>query len=71
MNPNPRSALYHLTVPVMPVVAAADVLLRYRWDDDDRHDVDCNVDDGTKATADEMAIAEVTVAMKRIILAAE
>ena len=69
MKPKPLSILYHLTVPVMSVAVALPLPLRRAEgdrcgkDDDD----DDEEEDGTKATADEMVIADTTERRNRMV----
>ncbi len=69
MKPKPLSTLYHLTVPVMSVAVVMPLppLRRAegdRWGTDDDDDEE---EDGTKATADEMVIADTTERRNRMV----
>lgn len=71
MKPKPLSILYHLTVPVMSVAVALPLPLPLRRADGDRcgkdDDDDDEEEDGTKATADEMVIADTTERRNRMV----
>jgi len=70
MKPKPLSILYHLTVPVMSVAVALPLPLPLRRAEGDwcgKDDDDDEEEDGTKATADEMVIADTTERRNRMI----